>query len=402
MTNHHQCSRFASWISVNFGIPLSTTKEANIIVPEISNTETEKNINTLPFPKTIGEMIQRKNGMRSIPQSSPVDTKQGPSNGKHSETSKNISEEIIIDSDPITKNEVQKYRRMTVQYNEADDTEDIMVIEEICKKKPLNGDTSSSVNRNRIVLEKATSDTELEELYAQIPILKPRPPRKEVKFISNDEKENLDNMDERWSELKKLRSDSELHTYARAAFGNKECSDPNRCLSFQGFRRRENFKRNQFRPINYEFNHQDIKIDYGKIIKLNWWDNVSDGLHKKRKAFDEPEGMPLAKRQRLITFDIYEKEMRRALSKGHLDPKYWKYSIRHFKKGIEETKSFLRMYSNQREIDGEKVYMTEEELRSNCCIELIFRQSVQYYGDNPLRKCLDCSDMDKENISHPY
>lgn len=152
---------------------------------------------------------------------------------------------------------------------------------------------------------------------------------------------------------------------------------------------------------------KDIKIDKGKIMKCNWCNSSSDGGDRKRKATSDPEEMPSAKRQKLITFDKYEKEMRRELMKHNLiNPEEkgrnnWKYSIRHFKKSMQETISFLKMYSNQQE-DDEKVYMTEEELKTNCCVELMFRQFVQYYGANAIRKCNDCSEMDNEEVRHRY
>lgn len=152
--------------------------------------------------------------------------------------------------------------------------------------------------------------------------------------------------------------------------------------------------------------HQEIKIENGRIVNYNRIDYESTTSDGKRKAMNYPEEMPAAKRQKLITFDIYEKEMRYEIQKSFtqriVDNKYWKYKVRHFKKSIEETKSFLRMYSNQTEKMDNKVYMSEKELIANCNIELIFRQFFQYYGANEIRNCPDCSNMDKEDILHPY
>jgi len=267
----------------------------------------------------------------------------------------------------------------------------------------LNTQSKQRTNQRRVVIEECQDD-ELEEIYARVPCLAARAPRKEEHFISTDDRENQDNIDARWSELKKLRSDSELHTYARAAFGNREVSDPNRCLSYQGFKRKELYKRKHVKMRTNRYHFEDVKIEKGWIKSLDYWDNLVDNKNKKRKAVEDVYGAPQPKRQRLITFDVYEKSMRKELFKRQIntETKYIKYIVRHFKKSIEETKSFLRMYSNQHENSGERVYMTEDELNCNCCIEMIFRQSVQYYGDNPLQKCSDCSEMDKENISHPY
>lgn len=306
-------------------------------------------------------------------------------------------------TESLTKQEEScKGGEINIEKNESDE---IKIVGEIYNK--ASTDENATKIRNRTVLEKVPDVDELEELYARIPSLKSRPPREEVEFISLDEKENQDNTDTRWSELKKLGTDNELHTFARAAFGNKEFSNPNRCLSFQGFKRKEEYKRNQVTLPRYRV-HQDIKIDKGRIIKCNWWQSTSDDQDRKRKATADPEEMPPAKRQKLITFDQYEKAMRRELmeqmkiNSKEKRMKYWLYSVRHFKKSMQETKSFLKMYSNQREKDDEKVYMTEEELKANCCVELIFSQFVQYYGPNPVRKCNDCSDMDNEAVHHPY
>jgi len=290
-----------------------------------------------------------------------------------------------------------------VQY-EQDDVEEVILVKELPKiKSQLNTDKKEKESQRRIIFEESQDD-ELEEIYARVPSLKPRAPRREEHFISTDEKENQDNIDARWSELKALSSDSELHTYARAAFGNKEFSDPNRCLSFQGFKRYELYKGKRVKMRINRYHYEDVKIERGSIKSTNYWDNVVDNTNKKRKAVNEAFGAPKAKRQKVITFDVYEKSMRKELFKRQIntESKYVKYLVRHFKKSMDETKSFLKMYSNQHDDSDEKVLMTEEELNANRCIELIFRQSVQYYGDNPLQKCSDCSEMDKETISHPY
>jgi len=398
-TLNHRCSPFANWISKNFDIPVTTNIEPEISANPI-NTKDE--VIKPSVPKTLGEMIKRKNEIDAISNdvSSALNSSKRFSSGAN-KNSKHNCEIITIDRDDETCQE--QNRKITVRYNDLNDTEEIMLVEEVCSKKNLNTQSKQRTNQRRVVIEECQDD-ELEEIYARVPCLAARAPRKEEHFISTDERENQDNIDARWSELKKLRSDSELHTYARAAFGNREVSDPNRCLSYQGFKRKEFYKRKHVKMKTNRYHFEDVKIEKGWIKSLDYWDNLVDNKNKKRKAVEDAYGAPQPKRQRLITFDLYEKSMRKELFKRQIntDTKYIKYIVRHFKKSIEETKSFLRMYSNQHENSGERVYMTEDELNCNCCIEMIFRQSVQYYGDNPLQKCSDCSEMDKENISHPY
>merc|ERR1719242_307615 len=366
-----------------------------------SATKTLDSINSSPAPITIGQMIMKKNGIQLGIQSCNAAYNDGDTKGSIGRYNSEIE---IIDSDCVVINDKETCNEINKGHNEKANTEDVTVIN-ACSTK-TGDDSMLERNERKSVSRDVPHDDELQELYAHIPSLQPRPARREIEFVSLDAKENEDNIDVRWDELKKLKTDSELQMYSRAAFGNREISDPNRCLSFQGFKRKEESRgaglKRKFNPTN----HPEIKIENGRIVNYNRIDYESTTSDGKRKAMNCPEEMRPAKRQKLITFDIYEKGMRYEIQKSFtqriVDNKYWKYKVRHFKKSIEETKSFLKMYSNQSEKMDNKLYMSEKELITNCNIELIFRQFYQYYGANEIRNCPDCSNMDKEDILHPY
>ena len=72
---------------------------------------------------------------------------------------------------------------------------------------------------------------------SDIECLSPLPKKKLIKFISEDPQENEDNNDQRWDSLRKLETPREFKDYCQRKFDNDFPADPERNLTYHGFKR---------------------------------------------------------------------------------------------------------------------------------------------------------------------
>jgi len=127
---NHRCSPFANWISQNFDIPVATNIE-----PEISAypVNTKDEVIKPSVPKTLGEMIKRKNEIDAISNdmSSALNSCKRFSS-RANKNSKHNCEMITVERDETCQ---EQNRKIAVRYNDLNDTEEIMLVEEVCSKK---------------------------------------------------------------------------------------------------------------------------------------------------------------------------------------------------------------------------------------------------------------------------
>ena len=119
---------------------------------------------------------------------------------------------------------------------------------------------------------------------------------------------------------------------------------------------------------------------------------------RKRKAVDEHEEAPQAKRQ-MIEIGVYKRKLE------HLAVRYKKKNVRlqdmifymrHWRLGANETMEFLHYYRE----DTNNNLVSVDELRKTECIEQIMNQFVHYYGVREREICKECTYQEGREIIH--
>jgi len=145
-----------------------------------------------------------------------------------------------------------------------------------------------------------------------------------------------------------------------------------------------------------------IKIKNGKIQTLKVSSFTSQG--NKRKTLDY-DCLPRPKRAKLVHFDQYEDAMCKVLATYRMTDKAddYIYILRHFKISMIETKAFLKYYLIHQANKGDMLMLPIDFFEATVCMEMIFRQSIKFYGPNEISRCKDCEFMDKSStkIMHP-
>ena len=195
-------------------------------------------------------------------------------------------------------------------------------------------------------------------------------------------------------------------------FGNREPADPDRCLNFHGFRRRQNaiqkgFQAHQASVSTRQTNR--IRIRDGKIEFLD--QNRNKIEIGKRKAEDY-DGHPSAKRPKSMSFSDYEDQMIQILTKykrqvfddydgvvrygnSRSADKEWKYFMSHFKASIDEAKNFAEYYQGTSNLE------ISQKVLDRCeSTEFLFNRFATFYEPNKRVHCKECSEMENRKVNH--
>lgn len=247
--------------------------------------------------------------------------------------------------------------------------------------------------------------------------------QRNVGYISKNEAENADNNDPRWEELRKLNHIEEFKKYANSVF-DFQSSNPNICQTHHGYKRKQlhikSIRRKRFEKNASLKNHVNSAKDTCKGIK--------------RKALEYPENQPPLTKRPKLEFESYVMEIRKAMS-NHKLPKTnnsyanyywhgsywnsksglvqgeeltkrnWRFTLRHFNKAVEETKSiYLSMCCDEIHAmkDGLNLFMSHEELKKITDLEKLYGQFVRFYGPNEEIKCKWCKAIEGQDVWHPY
>ena len=152
--------------------------------------------------------------------------------------------------------------------------------------------------------------------------------------------ELLEMKDERWNEIKNLKSDEERLSFAKEKFRSPITSDPGRNLSFGGFKlkKAEQQQHKKVEEILEERNTQFISN--GSLHPLSERTEVEARI-KKVKISEVRDRM----KTRIVQILFEEGVRARKLSKP-VEEQFRLY-FAHLKKGLEEQTEFLKFYSNQ-------------------------------------------------------
>jgi len=205
-----------------------------------------------------------------------------------------------------------------------------------------------------------------------------------------DQAEMDDIQDKRWKPLRETRTDKERVLLAKKMFGNAVNSDPNRNLSFHGFRSRLALKRgkpyrNHLQPSSFEilqgnlnplpgFRRVKRNVD-GRSVKSN-----SDlGLREEDVQIrDIPDVMK----------EVYLKQLQERYSKSYTkeDFKELKRFVGHYVSGFKETSDFFSFYN----LGETEKKVSRERLEEMVDVEKLVGEFSKHYGENEKTFCKEC------------
>ena len=205
-----------------------------------------------------------------------------------------------------------------------------------------------------------------------------------------DQSEEDDIQDHRWKPLKETRTDRERVLLAKKMFSNAVESDPNRNLSFHGFRSRQGLSKRTH--IKTRLKESSFEINSGNIEPL-------PGFKKLKKNNDEPKFMTDAesnfKREKIkvqdipeVMKDVFLKQLQDRYGAKYTDEDYkeLKRFVQHYVKGFKETSDFFSFYNLG---DTEK-QVSRERLEEMVDMEKLLGKFSKYYGDIEKILCKEC------------
>jgi len=237
-------------------------------------------------------------------------------------------------------------------------------------------------------------------------------------------------------------TDDQRAMQAVAEFGNAEIANPDRCLTFSGYRRtiaaRESGFAHEYATGLDAEDATRIRLENGAIHCLDLKENrdsVEIAVGKKRRresGFDKDmEDLQAAKRRRLsgggvlglqqgggegeegldetMSFDEFKDGMIDVLFRtkkpawmfhdgamrdgGQASVRTeWKYFMNHFKAAENELEKFADYYKKGR--------MTKSDLESFECTEMCFQRYPEVYGRVPQDVCKECTQQEGKEIKH--
>lgn len=225
-------------------------------------------------------------------------------------------------------------------------------------------------------------------------------PTNNVRFISDDPKENQDINDPEWEEVKSLKNDHERRQFAIKSFGNIEPANPSNNLTYHGFRRkylRRSFNCSSLSP-KYNLDTKRVKIQNGSIEIIPLTDGFGSSSGKRKAEFEHEEApdpkrrMIGAKEFEMRVEQIGVESRRRSFGKKKGDLETY---VRHFRQGMMESLSFFKYFDDE---NNNKV--NEYELKKVEAIEELYEKFTSQYGLTSNEICKDCSYQEKRNVSH--
>ena len=207
--------------------------------------------------------------------------------------------------------------------------------------------TDEQKKRNRFMPESALAFGEkeleeklkekFEELWSESDLeARPDDRRPRKGQIEGEELEEM--QDDRWNEIKNLKSDEERLSFAKSKFKNPITSDPGLNLSFQGFKMKK-AKQQQLKKVEDILEERNTQfISNGSLHPLPERSQVEARI-KKLKISEIKERM-MGRIVRIL--------FARGLRAGNLCQTEGQLRLyfAHLKKGLEEQREFLKFYSN--------------------------------------------------------
>jgi len=207
----------------------------------------------------------------------------------------------------------------------------------------------------------------------------------------NQEQAEVDDIeDKRWKPLRETRTDKERVLLAKKMFGNAVNSDPNRNLSFHGFRsglaqKRVKNYRKHLQPSSFEIKQGNLNPLPGfKKVKRNVEDrsiksNSDLGLREEDVQIrDIPDVMK----------DVYLKQLqeRYSISYTKEDFKELKRFVGHYVSGFKETSDFFSFYN----LGETEKKVSRERLEEMVDVEKLLGEFSKHYGDIEKIFCKEC------------
>jgi len=215
--------------------------------------------------------------------------------------------------------------------------------------------------------------------------------------ISEEDRINVEQMemedihDDRWNIMKETRTDKARVLLAKKMFGNAVETDPNKNLSFHGFRRAKGYnKRKHLQPSSF-------RIQSGSLLPLHGFrkirkqdracgeagpgsgeEEIKRFSDEKIKITDIPDVMK----------DIFLEQLQKRYTRRYNenDSMELKRFVKHYVTGFKETSDFFSFYNqgtNEKQISRERL----EEMVD---VEKIVGSFTQHYGPTEKTFCKDC------------
>jgi len=215
--------------------------------------------------------------------------------------------------------------------------------------------------------------------------------------ISEEDRINAEQMemddihDDRWNIMKETRTDKARVLLAKKMFGNAVETDPNKNLSFHGFRRAKGYnKRKHLQPSSF-------RIQSGSLLPLHGFRKI----RKQDRAFGEAG--PGSGEEEIERFsdekikitdipdvmkDIFLEQLQKRYTRRYNknDSMELKRFVKHYVTGFKETSDFFSFYNqgtNEKQISRERL----EEMVD---VEKIVGSFTQHYGPTEKTFCKDC------------
>eukprot|EP00092_Neocalanus_flemingeri_P097077 GFUD01123663.1.p1 GENE.GFUD01123663.1~~GFUD01123663.1.p1 ORF type:complete len:388 (-),score=89.30 GFUD01123663.1:31-1194(-) len=203
-----------------------------------------------------------------------------------------------------------------------------------------------------------------------------------------DDEEEEDIQDHRWKRLKETRTDRERVLLAKKMFNNAVESDPNRNLSFHGFRSRLGQNKRTYRS---KLQESSFEISSGQLDPLPGFKKVKRDDHLRSVSMAE-----MNYREEKIKIEDIPEVMKEVFLKQLQDRFGAKYTneefkelkrfVQHYVKGFKETADFFSFYN----LGETEKQVSRERLEEMVDVEKLLGKFTRHYGDIEKTFCKEC------------
>jgi len=209
--------------------------------------------------------------------------------------------------------------------------------------------------------------------------------------LSEDKKFNVEKAemedihDERWKVLKETRTDKERVQLAKKMFGNAVETDPNRNLSFHGYRAR-GYKRKHLQPCSFH-------IQSGRLRPLEGYKKIYKYEDSKLHAHHDGESLSNEEKIKIkdipdVMKDVFLEQLQERYGKRYNNQDYNELTrfVKHYVNGFKETSDFFSFYN----LGMSEKQISKERLEEMVDIERLVGTFCHYYGPTEKTFCREC------------
>jgi len=210
------------------------------------------------------------------------------------------------------------------------------------------------------------------------------------RFKYEDQAEIDDLEDQRWKPLRETRTDKERVLLAMKMFGNAVKADPNRNLSFHGFRSRFALKREK--PYRKHLQPSSFEIMQGSLIPLPGFKKVKRSVDGRSLKSSSDFGLRKEDVQIRdipdVMKEVYLKQLQERYSESYTkeDFKELKRFVGHYVSGFKETSDFFSFYN----LGETEKKVSRERLEEMVDVEKLVGEFSKHYGETEKTFCKEC------------